>query len=103
MMAMAPPPLNHAASPNAPHSAAASNCHFHSCSWSSSSGITTLRGMILGKGRSRQRQNLGAVGQVIRAIVVELGSCCTVKLLDNSGGNGVGQVEQSPDPSSNPQ
>src|SRR5207248_4631370 len=85
--------------PNMPHKHAASSCSFHSRSWSASSGSTTSRGTSRGQGRSCHRQNVGAVTQVTRAIVVVSPSCRMVSRLLSAGVCGTGQVEQSAAPS----
>ncbi len=65
-------------SPNTPHRTAAASCGFHSSISPACSRNSTSRGTTLGNGMSRQRQNLGAVGQVTRAMVVLSPSCLMV-------------------------
>ena len=59
---------------------------------------STSRGTTFGSGISRQRQNFGAVGQVMRAMVVVWPSLWIVILLRSASDSGVSHEKQSPAP-----
>ena len=85
------------ASPKTPQRIAAASCGFHSliCSsmCSALSRNSTSRGTTLGNGMSRQRQNFGAVGQVMRAMVVVWPSFWMVIFFRSASDSGVSQLQ----------
>ena len=89
---------NAPASPNTPQRIAAASCAFHSSISPACSMNSTSRGTTRGNGMSRQRQNVGAVGHVMRAMVVMSPSCRMVMRLRSDSGSGVSQLKQSPAP-----
>src|SRR5215469_1750703 len=84
--------------PKTPHRIAAISWVFHSSISSTCSRNSTSRGTTFGNGMSRQRQKVGAVGHVTRAIVVVGPLFWMVIRLRSSSDNGVSQEKQSPSP-----
>src|SRR5579859_394630 len=91
-------PRKKPANPKTPHKIAAASWVFHSSISPTCSRNSTSRGTTFGNGMSRQRQKVGAVGHVTRAMVVVGPSFWMVILLRSSSDNGVSHEKQSPSP-----